>query len=265
MKFIFFFFPLIFANNEENCRIGNRDLEYYSQVTHAFGIPLVATREVHPSAIALTCKYFEFLIQDNQEIARNLRRRNHKVVILGRRQELARDVPEYRGYEKKLHSRGVGGTRHNPVTVIPEENVLCLKEDKQPGDIILHELAHAIHLVGTPRGLLQKISRSYKYAQRHNLFLYNYAAQDPREYFAVGVQTFLNKSPVENYATFDQPHRRPLRITRDHLFRKDRHLYSLIENVLLKKEGWKLPKRCEIWKNGIIDPKTLVDYFDQLL
>jgi len=264
-----FQFLLLLATNtraaivKKNCILKSHPERYYSQITFAFGIPVMATRDVHPSAIALTCKYFEFLIKDNHEIIGNLQRRNHRVIILGRYQEISRDVFEYKGVAQKPHTRGLGGTRENPVTVIPEENVLCLKEDRQPGDIIIHELAHAIHLIGTPRGLLQSVSGAYRHAKTEGLFFYKYAGSNPREYFAVGVQAFFNRA-FDNYATFDLPLNRRLTVTRADLLRRDPLLFYIIENLMMKSETWHLPRRCDVFLGGIQNPDSTIEIFDIL-
>ena len=270
MKNLQFLFLLIVNSTsraaivKKNCIVSGHPERYYSQIAFAFGIPVMATREVHPSAIALTCKYLEFLVNDNWEVVRNLKRRNHRVVILGRHQEIAKDILEYSGLSQKPSTRGLGGTRGNPVTVIPEENVLCLKEDKQPGDIIIHELAHAIHLIGTPRGLLKTVAQAYKHAKNKSLFFYKYAASNPREYFAVGVQAFFNRAYSDSYATFDLPWNRQMRITRQDLMIKDPVLFDIIENVMKKSENWHLPSRCDVFSDGIQSPDTTMQLFDIL-
>jgi len=267
-KFQFLFLLIVTHSRaaivKKNCIVSSHPERYYSHIAFAFGIPVMATRDVHPSAIALTCKYFEFLINGNWNIVRNLQRRNHRIVILGRQQEIYRDILEYKDLTQKAHTRGLGGTRGNPVTVIPEENVLCLKEDKQPGDIIIHELAHAIHLIGTPKGLLQSVSRAYKHAKNEGLFFYKYAASNSREYFAVGVQAFFNRAFSDNYATFDLPWNKRLSLTRKDLLRKDPTLFNIVENVMMKSKNWHLPSRCDVFSDGIQDPDSTIQLFDIL-
>jgi len=70
--------------------------------------------------------------------------------------EVTTDIPEHSDLNRVFpqtdwdkRSRGLGPTKARPATSCAEENLLCYDEDRYKGeDILVHEFAHAIHLLG---------------------------------------------------------------------------------------------------------------------
>ena len=86
-----------------------------------------------------------------------------------------------------LACTGLGGTQGNPITTGAEENVLCAPPDRYGNeDILLHELAHGVHLLGARyaiSGWHDRLQEAYNSAQTSGLWENTYAMSTFKEYF----------------------------------------------------------------------------------
>lgn len=118
------------------------------------------------------------------------------------RYEGTTDVPEHAMLAAdttlnwNLRARGLGGELEAPMSSGAEENILAYQIDKYHAeDILLHEFAHSIHLIGIIQvepdindrlqSLLDKALAEGKYEG-------TYAATGMEEYWAEGVQDWFN-------------------------------------------------------------------------
>jgi len=151
-----------------------------------------------------------------------------------RRYEGTTDIPEHAflandtSLNWDLRARGLGADLENPLTTCAEENVLCYQIDKYHAeDILIHEFAHSIHIVGIApldsdfNFVLQKYLDQ---AVRQGKYFKTYAKTDIYEYWAEGVQNWFNTNA--EVASPDGKHNQVN--TRQELKRYDPDLYELI-------------------------------------
>jgi hypothetical protein len=175
---------------------------FYKKYTCANGIHIISSKKVPDIAIYAAYKTITFMTDSlPAAVLDSMISRNTRVAIMAR-YEGTTDIPEhaYLANDTTLNwdvrARGLGGSLELPLTTCAEENLLCYQIDKYHAeDILIHEFAHTIHLVGiipndtTFNRLLQDqmnaVIEEGKYRD-------TYALTDILEYFAEGVQTWFN-------------------------------------------------------------------------
>ncbi len=107
-------------------------------------------------------------------------------------------------WDERTRGGGLGATLARPLTAIAEENLLCYESDPYPDqDILVHEFAHSLLLVGIEQQaggaeFRARLESAYGDAMDAGLWQNTYAAQNPDEYWAEGVQSWfgLNDPPA---------------------------------------------------------------------
>jgi hypothetical protein len=129
----------------------------------------------------------------------------------------------------------LGATPDNPAVSCGEENLLDYPGDPYPREnIFIHEFAHAIHetgLVRTDRTFDERLRAAHRSAVERGLWKNTYAATNPNEYWAEGVQAWFDDN-----APPDALHNEVR--TRDRLKGYDPQLAALCLEVFGDK-GWR--------------------------
>jgi hypothetical protein len=175
---------------------------FYKKYTCANGIHIMSSKKVPDIAIYAAYKTITFMTDSlPAAVLDSMISRNTRVAIMAR-YEGTTDIPEHAYLVNDttlnwdVRARGLEGSLELPLTTCAEENLLCYQIDKYHAeDILIHEFAHTIHLVGiipndtTFNRLLQDqmnaVIAEGKYRD-------TYALTDILEYFAEGVQTWFN-------------------------------------------------------------------------
>jgi hypothetical protein len=92
-------------------------------------------------------------------------------------------------------ARGGGGTLETPITSCSEENLLCMPCDRDKGgNLLVHEFAHTIELVGLARdsAFRRGLDDAFANATAKNLFQSKYLSNSKHEYWAAGVQSWFD-------------------------------------------------------------------------
>jgi hypothetical protein len=93
-------------------------------------------------------------------------------------------------------TRGFGATLESPSALVPEEDALCYPtRDLGVGSIVVHELAHTLHLVAMAAidpGFGGRVDAAYKAAMAAGLWADTYAATNSHEYFAQGLTAWFD-------------------------------------------------------------------------
>ena len=171
---------------------------HYQKVILLEGFPVVASEKVHDSALHEAATIIEHMLKNRPDILWKLAANKIRLGIMSI-DERTTDLPEHSDLAPPQYwnkrARGLGATKERPAVSVGEENLL-----HNPGDpyktesIMIHEFAHAIHLMAvneldpTFDARLEKI---YKKAMATGLWKDKYAAQNSREYFAEGVQSWF--------------------------------------------------------------------------
>jgi hypothetical protein len=142
------------------------------------------------------------------------------------------DVPEHADLQPKAYwdrrARGLGASRERPAVSCGEENLLDLDGDPYATEnILIHELSHAVHLMGLPAvdptfdGRLRK---AFAHARDTGLWAHTYAMANAEEYWAEGAQSWFDTN-----RTNDSEHG-PI-ATRAQLVTYDTELAALLAEV----------------------------------
>ena len=127
-----------------------------------------------------------------------------------------------------MRARGLGGTKWLPLTTCAEENILGYQIDKYHAeDILVHEFAHSIHLIGILTvypDFNERLKKAYDAALAAGKWKDTYAATNIEEYWAEGVQDWFNVN-----AEVPKPDGKHNQVnTRKELKAYDRGLYDIL-------------------------------------
>jgi len=187
--------------------------DFYSQKTYANGFPIVASATVNPYALKEAAFLVNQMLSKRDDVRVALIKSGTRLCIIAY-DEFTTDLPEfadigkgrsaerYQGVDRKdwwdARARGTGGSATDPYCSCGEENLLGYPGDPyQSENILIHELAHSIHL----RGLSNvdstfdaRLKTAYDKAMAKGLWKDKYAASNHYEYFAEGVQSWFGNN-----------------------------------------------------------------------
>ncbi|WEK20918.1 MAG: hypothetical protein P0Y49_07180 [Candidatus Pedobacter colombiensis] len=203
---------------------------FYKKYLNAAGLPIIGSNKVSDKAFYKTREVMLMMLAKIPAIKEKLLENNARIAIIGK-DELTTDLPEYHNLSVAMNSRvrGFGGSIGLPLTSCAEENVLCSAMDRYFGeDILIHEFAHTIHLLGISELDLEfntQLTIIYSKALIEGLWKNTYAISSPTEYFAEGVQSWygVNKFSEQANGIHNQID------THEKLKSYDPRLYNLIE------------------------------------
>ena len=201
---------------------------FYRKYVSARGFPVIASEKVSDYALLEAAYLINHMLLDRPDVRNALIESKVRFVAMAST-EWTTDVPEHSDLEPgkfwDKRARGLGPTSIRPAVSCGEENLL-----RYPGDpyheesILVHEFAHAIHEMGLAsidKGFNEKLKALYDQAMEKGLWKDKYAANNPSEYWAEGVQSFFdtNRLPDHDHNHVD---------TREELFEYDPELAELI-------------------------------------
>ncbi|MBR3453770.1 MAG: hypothetical protein IKH26_00450 [Bacteroidaceae bacterium] len=175
---------------------------FYKKYVDVNGIPLISSWRVPDSCfVAAHRTLYSMTCMLSEEIMNAMRKAKARVGIMAR-YEGTTDIPEHHylvndtSINWDLRARGLGGDLNEPLTTCAEENILAYQIDKYHAeDILIHEFAHAIHLIGilqTEPDINDRLTKFLNKAKDKGLWKNTYAETDIMEYFAEAVQDWFN-------------------------------------------------------------------------
>lgn len=184
--------------------------DFYSKYVNVNGIPLISSWRVPDSCFVQAEKeLYAMTSMLDAKILKAMVDNGTKVAIMAR-YEGTTDIPEHaylRGDKEinwDVRARGLEGTPELPLTTCAEENILAYQIDQYwSEDILIHEFAHSIQLLGiemvdpTFHDNLQKLLDDNLAAGKYQNV---YAATNATEYWAEGVQNWFNVNAEMPYA-----------------------------------------------------------------
>jgi len=207
---------------------------FYRKYLNANGIAITASRRVPDSAMVQAWRVISFMTADLPGDVLNAMVRVKTRVTVMARYEGTTDVPEHAHLASDtslnwdVRARGLGGSIRRPLTSCAEENLLAYQIDKYHAeDILIHEFAHSIHLIGilqVDRDFNSKLEKLFQQAVAKGKYANTYARTNISEYWAEGVQDWFNVNAEVPYP--DGKHNRLN--TRKELKQYDNDLYRLI-------------------------------------
>ena len=213
---------------------------FYQYYAHAYGVPIISSRNVDRRAIVRACYVVRFALADRKDIRDWLHDRYGRAGIIAER-ERTTDIPEHSYLPDwwNQRARGLGATLDKPISTGGEENILCRPTDRYYGggrgeDIFLHEFAHAIHNLGVTGAIpnfdrrIRSLYNRRKYGSDTRWKNTYYLSTD-RELFAEGVTSYfdVNTETWNGQANGIHNHVN----TRKELKSYDRELYDLVREV----------------------------------
>jgi hypothetical protein len=207
---------------------------FYKKYLDANGIAITASWRVPDSAMVQAWKIVTFMTGDLPKNVLAAMVKVHTRVTVMARYEGTTDVPEHADLAADttlnwdVRARGLGGDLELPLTSCAEENLLAYQIDKYHAeDILIHEFAHSIHLIGIVQvdtTFNRKLEKLLNLAVAKGKYANTYAKTDIAEYWAEGVQDWFNVN-----AEAPKPDGKHNRLnTRKELNKYDPDLYLLI-------------------------------------
>jgi hypothetical protein len=207
---------------------------FYKKYLNANGIAITGSWRVPDSAMIRARKIITFMTGDLPENVLVAMVRGKTRVTVMARYEGTTDVPEHAhlAHDTTLNwdvrARGLGGDLDMPLTSCAEENLLAYQLDKYHAeDILIHEFAHSIHLIGIIQidpAFNDKLKKLLQQAIAQGKYADTYARTNIYEYWAEGVQDWFN---VNGEVPFPDGKHNRLN-TRKELKKYDPGLYHLI-------------------------------------
>ena len=218
----------------------NLNTAFYKKYTDANGIHILSSDQVPDSCLVQAHRTIYCMTSMlPREVLTAMTSVDTRVVVMGRK-EVTIQVPEHSrlAHDKEmnwnLRARGLGGTLREPITSCAEENVMAYPWDKYHAeDILVHEFAHSIHLIGIVQvdpTINQQLMNLLAKAQLAGKWKDTYAGSVFEEYWAEGVQNWFNVNAETPYP--DTKHNQVN--TREELKRYDPDLYDLIAKYFPK-------------------------------
>ena len=192
---------------------------FYTQQASAGGFPVVASGKVSPYALKEAVYIIDMMLSKRPDVREAMVKSGARLSILAH-DEFTCDQPEWawladeqeQGFEnlsardfRDARARGMGGSITDPYCSCAEENLLAYEGDPYSTEnILIHELAHNIHL----RGMINvdatfdsRVKASYDAAMKAGLWKGKYASVNHHEYFAEGVQSWFdnNREPDHDH------------------------------------------------------------------
>ena len=213
---------------------------FYTQRVSAKGFPIVASAKVDPYALKEAAYLIDLMLAKRPDVRKAMIRSGSRLCIMAHN-EFTTDLPEFARMKAPkefpqlsdkdywdARARGTGGSDEDPLCTCAEENLLGYPGDPyEKESILIHELAHNIHL----RGLANvdptfdvRLKATYDAAMAAGLWKGKYASVNRFEYFAEGVQSWFddNRPPDHDHNHVD---------TREELIKYDASLAALCREV----------------------------------
>ncbi len=201
---------------------------FYTKYVSAGGFPVVGSDRVSDYALKEAAYLINQMLRDRPDVRDALIKDKVRCAVMAP-DELTTVIPEHSDLTPSKfwdrRARGLGPTRQRPAVSCGAENLLCYPGDPyHQENILIHEFAHAIHLMGLnsiDKTFDAKLKSLYKKAMEKGLWKDKYAANNHAEYWAEGVQSFFdtNRKPDHDHNHVD---------TREELIEYDPDLARLI-------------------------------------
>ena len=185
---------------------------FYTQRVTAGGFPIVASAKVNPYALKEAAYLVDLMLAKRPDVRTAMIGSGARLCVLAH-DEFTTDQPEFARLReqsvRRFHgisgrdywdarARGMGGSERDPLCSCAEENLLGYPGDPYAAEcILIHELAHNIHL----RGMLNvapsfdaRLKAAYEAAMANGLWKGKYASVNHHEYFAEGVQSWFDNN-----------------------------------------------------------------------
>lgn len=204
---------------------------FYKKHVSVRGFPVLGSAKVSDFALLEAAYLIDKMLACRADILAALVKNKVRFAVMAY-SERTTDIPEHSDLKPAKfwdrRARGLGPTHIRLAVSCGEENLLGFPGDPYAKEnILVHEFAHAIHLMGLnsiDRDFNERLRQTYRAAMDRGLWKNTYAATNPEEYWAEGVQSWFdtNRRPDHDHNDID---------TRAKLAKYDLTLAKLIADV----------------------------------
>ncbi|MFM2199834.1 MAG: hypothetical protein RLZZ505_3266 [Verrucomicrobiota bacterium] len=174
---------------------------FYKKYAEASGYPIVASGTVNDYALREAAYLTNMMLAKIPKVRNAMIESGSRLCIIAWN-EFTTDLPEFSHFKPKdfwdARARGTGGSETDPYCSCGEENLLGYPGDPYSTEsILIHEMAHNIHLRGVLRidpSFDDRLRKTYDAAMAKGLWKGKYASVNDREYFAEGVQSWFDNN-----------------------------------------------------------------------
>jgi Mlc titration factor MtfA (ptsG expression regulator) len=174
---------------------------FYTKYISASGYPIIASDKVSDYALREAAFLCDQMLAKRPDIRDAMIRSGSRMNVIAWN-EFTTDLPDFAMLQPKnfwdARARGTGGSEDDPACSSAEENLLGYPGDPYEKEcILIHEFAHSIHLRGVQAldpTFNDRLRATYDKAKAAGLWKNAYAATNPAEYFAEGVQSWFNNN-----------------------------------------------------------------------
>lgn len=216
---------------------------FYRKYLDAAGIPVVGSVRVPAKALVQARDIVLHMTSKRPDVREKMADNQLRVAVMAAG-EVTTDIPEHSDLNEAFpqtnwntRARGLGPTLVRPAVSCAEENLLCYPQDPYRGeDILVHEFAHAMHVMGiryVDPAFDAELATVYQAARASGSWNNTYAMSNKEEYWAEGVQCWfdVNQEAVPSNGIHNQIN------TRAELKKYDAGLYGLIGRYFLASDG----------------------------
>lgn len=208
---------------------------FYQKYSNVGGLPILSSSKVSDEGLLEAGYLIQQMLINRPDVLKTMVRNRVRFVVMAPT-EMTTDVPEQRNMKPKEYwdrrARGFGGR----ITSCGEENLLNFRRDRYYNEnILIHEFSHAIHNYGLRRmepTFDRRLRKVYDNAMKKGLWKDTYAANNPSEYWAEGVQSYFDCNAPRGRGVHNGVD------TREKLEKHDPELYKLIDEAF-KKPKWR--------------------------
>lgn len=211
---------------------------FYKKHVDAKGFPVLGSEKVQDAAMLEAARIVNKMLTDREDVRVAIINNKVRLAVMART-ELTTDVPEHSDLTPKAYwdarARGLGATVERPAVSCDEANLLHLPGDRYANEnILIHEFAHVVHEMGLNSidpGFDAKLRELFENSTRKKgLWKRTYAAENYKEFWAEGVQSYFDANDNNNSQHGDVD-------TRAKLERYDPEFFALIDSVF-KQNTW---------------------------
>ncbi|MGK0190592.1 MAG: hypothetical protein ACI9R3_006421 [Verrucomicrobiales bacterium] len=181
---------------------------FYKKYVSANGLPVLSSEKVNDYALKEAAFLVTEMLALRPDILEAMVESGSRLCVIGHN-EFTTELPGWEHLEPKnfwdARARGMGGSLTDPLCSCAEENVLGYEGDPYSTEsIVIHELAHNIHLrgvVNVDETFDGRVEKTYNAAMEKGLWAGKYASVNHHEYFAEGVQSWFddNRPPDHDH------------------------------------------------------------------
>lgn len=201
---------------------------FYQKYADAGGIPVVSSDKPSDYALLEAAYLINQVLAHRPDVRQAMIRNKARVGVMAF-SELTTDIPEHAHMRPKEYAdkraRGMGGPQ---CVSCAEENLLGYPGDPYAAEnILIHEFAHGVHQMGLRSAdptFNRRLREAFDQAVQAGLWQGKYAASNPGEYWAEGVQSWFDTNR-ENDSSHNHVN------TREELKAYDPALAKLVEEV----------------------------------